>query len=118
MMPPLQSEAISRRFPPVNDADRAAVLRYVTETPLQYGDWKYLKALYKQAEKQREAAILGTLIGRLDAERLSADVQQRPVWLDGQPFGEIRAVTASASTLYIATSTLPGFNRTRGAIHA
>jgi hypothetical protein len=129
-MPPREGEAILRRFPPANDADRAAVLRYVSDAPLRYGDWKFLKSLYKQAEKAREAAILGTIIGRLDAERLSGGAWLGPLWLGGQPAGqvealfwfgarppgEIAAVAAAGDTLYVASADHPGYSRSDGDI--
>src|SRR5712691_5016629 len=98
-----QGETLRDRFPPAGDADRAAVLRYVTEAPLRYGEWKHLKALYKQAENSREAEILGTLIGRLDAEELSASAAPPGFGLDFHYPDETRAAAAAGNTVYVAS---------------
>ena len=58
---------IRRQFPPSSSSERAAVLEYVREASLTYGDWTHLKWLYKQSEASAEVEVLGTLIGRLDA---------------------------------------------------
>jgi hypothetical protein len=59
--------SIRELFPPRGEVERAALLAYAREAPLIYGEWRTLKRLYKDAEVSEEAAILGTLIGRLDA---------------------------------------------------
>src|SRR5204863_344510 len=82
---------IRERFPPASDVDRAAVLRYVAGAPLRYGEWKHLKALYKQAETAGEAEILGTLIGRLDAEPLSTSTVAPLTWPELQYPHQTRA---------------------------
>jgi hypothetical protein len=98
-----QGETLRSRFPPAGDADRAAVLRYVAEAPLRYGEWKHLKALYKQAEQTGEAEILGTLIGRLDAEPLSRYAAAQQFRLEFPAFTGTCAVAASGPTLYLAS---------------
>src|SRR2546427_305698 len=117
-MPASQGEAIRERFPPASDVDRAAVLRYVAGAPLRYGEWKHLKALYKQAENAGEAEILGTLIGRLDAERLSAAAPAALPGLEIRYPNGSRAAAASGNTLYLATGPHRPGGGSSGDIHA
>src|SRR5436309_8317244 len=117
-MPSSQGEAIRERFPPASDVDRAAVLRYVAGAPLRYGEWKHLKALYKHAETAGEAEILGTLIGRLDAEPLSTSTVAPLTWPELQYPHQTRAAAVSGSTLYVATGPNRPGGGSGGDIHA
>lgn len=48
-------------------SQEAFVLEFAREAPLLYGYWRHVKGLYKEAEVSGSPAVLGTLIGRLDA---------------------------------------------------
>src|SRR5438874_329969 len=100
MSPP--RETTPSRFPPAGDAERAALLRYVAEAPLLYGEWKRIKGLYKQAEGARETEILGTLIGRLDAEPLRGVHPFQAPQPGYLPAGGTQTVAMAGSTGYVA----------------
>jgi hypothetical protein len=73
-MPPLAAPTPSPvPYPPRTDAERAALLKFIRETPIAFGTWRGLKALYKaiEADPNAEPELLGEIIGRLDAAPLS-----------------------------------------------
>ena len=51
-------ENIRERYPPRDDGDRAAVLRFARDAPLVYGSWTHLKWLYKQLEDHYDNPML------------------------------------------------------------
>jgi|GEM_PF-2173597 Uncharacterized conserved protein len=72
-------------WPPADDAAREALVKEIQRTPLGYGTWRDLKALYKQAEASAlaepasaDAAVLGVLLGRIDAAPRVPESRQAP----------------------------------------
>jgi hypothetical protein len=103
-MPSSRGETVQSRFPPTGDADREAILRYAAEAPLRHGEWKYVKALYKQAERTSEPEILGTLIGRLDAERLDGRAPASGFKIAFPSGTETGDIICAGTTLYAASA--------------
>ena len=69
MPAPMPSEPLPPPYPPATDQERLSLLRFIRETPIAYGSWRGLKALYKQVEGDPDAdpALLGALLGRMDS---------------------------------------------------
>ncbi|HVK02744.1 MAG TPA: hypothetical protein VM490_04685, partial [Armatimonadaceae bacterium] len=89
-------------WPPAGDADRQALLKNIARAPVGYGTWRDLKALYKQAEQaaladpaSADAAVLGALMGRIDAAPRIAESRQAPkATLTGVHLNTVASLTA------------------------
>ncbi|MBC8104834.1 MAG: hypothetical protein H7Z41_19845 [Cytophagales bacterium] len=93
------------------------LLRFARETPLTFGRWREIKALYKQLEAApgTDPAVLATLIARLDAASRTVstsipeadlDLDRRmahPAGMTASPDGKIAVITGSweASALHL-----------------
>lgn len=94
----MSPDPIRSRFPPRDDADRSALLKFAREAPLVYGPWAAFKALYKWAEAEgSDPELLGTLIGRLDAASLAETAAGR----SGPSIGLPRMLAAAGDLLCV-----------------
>ena len=94
-----QADNLPAPFPPVSDADRAALHEFARRAPLTYGSWGRLKRIYKNVETNplADPALFGLLAARMDAAPLSAPAIVRPIELGGRAHG-IAAVAAAGES--------------------
>jgi hypothetical protein len=81
-MPAPDIAALIENFPPQNPGERAALLDFARTTPLNYGNWKHFKKLFKLAEASAlssgevDIELLGILLGRIDAATIPQPTPQ------------------------------------------